>query len=329
MFKEDSVKKLDNMIEQLEGETGAAPLRCDPDDPWYSEGLVRSTTVSKVHCKQCGYYYTLPFEKVCPICEFTTGKKHEPKFHLDVEAIRNVCKPTGEKKGDNKEEKHGKGNGKEEGASSSSGAAAPKKGPQAPKQASEEELNTCFSHAFFQIARLNNCYKHPDADKLIVTEADLGNNEKRTLVTGLIPFYQPADLEGKLVCVVKNLKPKKMKNIEGSVMLLAATDSATKKIVVLSVPEGSVPGDRVFPEHFPLLKHIVDKSMSFDNKEQIFDLFAGGTGAEMTEIPKKQFEKIVAGFQIHGEKPNFYNKPLMTARGYLTAPGVADGSEFH
>lgn len=321
---ERSVKQLDAMIGKLATETGAAPIRCDPDDPWYSENLIHSTSVSKVCCPKCGYYYTLPFETECPICEYTSGKVHPPKFKLNLDIIRNIIERTGVQKPNAPKPK--------EGGAAAAAAPAPekkKKGNPPPKQTTQEELDSCFSHAHFQVARLEKCYKHPNAEKLIVAEAHLDDTTTRVLVTGLIPHYQAEDLEGKLVAVITNLKPKKMVGIEGGVMLLAATNPETGKIQILSLPEGSQVGDRVFPDEFPLLKHIVDKTMTHADSEHLLELYQAGTGEEMPEIPKRQFEKVVAGFKIMGEKPTFYGKPLRTARGYLTAPGIPDGSEFH
>ncbi|KAA6380622.1 MAG: hypothetical protein EZS28_023850, partial [Streblomastix strix] len=43
------------------------------------------------------------------------------------------------------------------------------------------------------------------------------------------------------------------------------------------------------------------------------------------EVPKRQFEKVVAGFKIFGEKPTFYGVPLIVAgKGSITAAGIPD-----
>ncbi|KAA6374015.1 MAG: putative Aminoacyl tRNA synthase complex-interacting multifunctional protein 1, partial [Streblomastix strix] len=154
-----------------------------------------------------------------------------------------------------------------------------------------------------------NCRKHPDADKLIIADADIGDGIIKTLVTGLIPHYQPEDIEGRIVCSIANLKPKKMVGVEGGVMLLAATNKESGKIQILEPPAGVVPGDRIYPEgHIQL---------------------TAPTEAP-AEVPKRQFEKVVAGFKIFGEKPTFYGVPLIVAgKGSITAAGIPDESEFH
>ncbi|KAA6364479.1 MAG: hypothetical protein EZS28_039995, partial [Streblomastix strix] len=145
----------------------------------------------------------------------------------------------------------------------------------------------------------------------IIADADLGDGITKTLVTGLIPHYQPEDLEGRIVCSISNLKPKKMVGIEGGVMLLAATNKENGKIQILEPPVGSAVGDRIFPDGHPQI---------------------GGSAAIETpaEVPKRQFEKVLAGFKVFGEKPTFYGVPLIVAgKGPITAVGIPDESEFH
>jgi len=98
-----------------------------------------------------------------------------------------------------------------------------------------------------QVTRLTEVAKHPKADKLLVAKADIGG-ETRQLVAGLAQHYQPAELEGRLVVAISNLKPAKLVGIESQVMLFAATDRQSGKVQVLVPPEGSQPGDRIFLE---------------------------------------------------------------------------------
>jgi len=68
--------------------------------------------------------------------------------------------------------------------------------------------------------------------------------EQRTIVAGILLEYQPADLVGKHIVVVANLKPSKLMGVESRGMLLAATDPEGR--VVLVTPERpAAPGSRV------------------------------------------------------------------------------------
>jgi methionyl-tRNA synthetase len=58
-------------------------------------------------------------------------------------------------------------------------------------------------------------------DKLIKIDLDLGT-ERRTIVSGIAQFYEPAALVGRRIVIVANLKPHKFRGIESRGMLLAA-----------------------------------------------------------------------------------------------------------
>jgi len=68
------------------------------------------------------------------------------------------------------------------------------------------------------------------ADKLYKLTVDLGR-EKRTLVAGLRPYYDQADLQGKQLVVISNLQPKRIKGIESRGMLLAAQDGSVVAVL--------------------------------------------------------------------------------------------------
>lgn len=95
-----------------------------------------------------------------------------------------------------------------------------------------------------KVAKIESAEAHPEADKLLVIQLDLGK-EKRQIVAGIKPYYSAEELEGKNIVVVTNLKPAKLRGIESKGMLLAA--SKGEKTVLLESP-GSNPGDQVFPE---------------------------------------------------------------------------------
>ena len=70
----------------------------------------------------------------------------------------------------------------------------------------------------------------PGADKLYKLTMDMGR-EKRTLVAGLGPYYQMADLHGKQTVVITNLQPKTIKGVTSHGMLLAAQDGSIVSIL--------------------------------------------------------------------------------------------------
>ena len=59
---------------------------------------------------------------------------------------------------------------------------------------------------------------------------DLGK-EKRTIVSGLVPYYTENELINKKVVVVTNLKPVKLCGVESNGMILASGDKDVVKIL--------------------------------------------------------------------------------------------------
>ncbi len=100
-----------------------------------------------------------------------------------------------------------------------------------------------FAKLELKIATIKEAEKVEGADKLLKLTIDLGN-EERTIVAGIAQFYKPEELPGKQIVVVANLKPRKLRGILSQGMLLAATDSNGR--IVLLQPEKRVsPGSKV------------------------------------------------------------------------------------
>ncbi len=114
------------------------------------------------------------------------------------------------------------------------------KQPSQPKVVENEITIDDFAKIELTVGKILHCEKHPDADRLLVSKIDLGNNDVRTIVSGIASCYKPEDLIGKKVVVVANLKAAKLKGIESQGMILAGKDG--KLIEVLNVdklPEGT------------------------------------------------------------------------------------------
>ena len=64
-------------------------------------------------------------------------------------------------------------------------------------------------------------------------------------MAGIRQHYQPEQLVGKQIVVVANLAPRTMMGLQSQGMLLAATDAATGKVIILSPSEPVSPGSTV------------------------------------------------------------------------------------
>ncbi|AYC30709.1 methionine--tRNA ligase [Paenisporosarcina cavernae] len=77
-----------------------------------------------------------------------------------------------------------------------------------------------FMKIDLRVATVIACEAIPKADKLLKLQVDLGY-EKRQVVSGIAEHFQPADLVGRKVIVVANLKPVKLRGELSQGMILA------------------------------------------------------------------------------------------------------------
>jgi methionine--tRNA ligase beta chain len=101
-----------------------------------------------------------------------------------------------------------------------------------------------FSKLDLRVATIIDCKPHANADKLLVLQIDLGT-EQRQICAGLRQHYAPEQLIGKQIVVVANLAPRQMRGEVSNGMLLAATDSATTKVIVITPADTTAPGSKV------------------------------------------------------------------------------------
>ncbi len=101
-----------------------------------------------------------------------------------------------------------------------------------------------FANLDLVVGEIVAAQKHPQADKLLIEEVDIGT-ERRMIISGIAQHYKPEDVVGKKVIVVKNLKPATIRGHVSKGMLLAA--SKGKELKLLEAPK-SKPGTKVFAE---------------------------------------------------------------------------------
>ena len=101
-----------------------------------------------------------------------------------------------------------------------------------------------FSKVDLRVARVLEANEVPDARKLLQLKVSLGGDETRTVFAGVKAAYKPEDLVGKLVVVVANLAPRKMKFGTSEGMIIASGPGG-KEVYVLSPDSGAEPGQRV------------------------------------------------------------------------------------
>ena len=97
-----------------------------------------------------------------------------------------------------------------------------------------------FAKVDLRVATIREAKPHPNADRLLVLQVDLGEGETRQICAGVKAFYEPEALVGKQIVVVANLAPAVLRGEPSQGMLLAA-GGADRSQVVLLTPMAEIP----------------------------------------------------------------------------------------
>jgi methionyl-tRNA synthetase len=101
-----------------------------------------------------------------------------------------------------------------------------------------------FLRVDLRVAKVLNAELVAGADKLLKLALDVGELGTRSVFAGIRAAYQPESLVGRLIVVVANLEPRKMRFGTSEGMMLAAGPGG-KDIFVLSPDSGATPGMRI------------------------------------------------------------------------------------
>lgn len=102
---------------------------------------------------------------------------------------------------------------------------------------------TDFDKLDLVVGKIVEADYHPKADKLLVFKVDL-QDEQRQIVSGIAKQYNPKDLIGYKVIVVRNLKPIVLRGIESYGMLLCASNENGENLELIQIQKADI-GDSV------------------------------------------------------------------------------------
>lgn len=113
--------------------------------------------------------------------------------------------------------------------------------PAAPAPAAPEGVKYCtfddFTKVKLTVAEVLEAKPHPNADKLLVLQLQLGERRKQ-ICAGIRAWYAPESLIGKRIIVVDNLEPRKLRGEVSEGMLLATHDhggeNGAERVVLLT-----------------------------------------------------------------------------------------------
>lgn len=170
-----------------------------------------------------------------------------------------------------------------------------KKGPptSAPDVAVPSRLN-------IKVGKIVEVSKHPEAEALYIEKIDVGESEPRTIVSGLVNFVPIEEMKDRMVVVLCNLKPAKLKGVESKGMVLCASRDDPKEVEPLLVPEGCQPGEQCFIEGYET-----------------------GTPDEQLNPKKKVWEKLAVDFKTSNDCiAQWQSNNLVTSKGPVFCKSV-------
>ena len=100
-----------------------------------------------------------------------------------------------------------------------------------------------FQRLDLRVAEIREARAVRGSKKLVELKVVTGS-EERTMVAGILLDYPPADLVGKQIVIVANLKPTKLMGVESRGMLLAVNESGGR-IILVTPEKPAVPGSPV------------------------------------------------------------------------------------
>lgn len=177
---------------------------------------------------------------------------------------------------------------------------------------SDDESALQFAKAKLVVARVAAADDHPEADRLLCLQLDVGAEATVPVVAGLKGYVEPAAFVGQHVVAITNLKPCKLAGRVSEAMILAASCErqgmpGNRCVRVLQTPSGAKPGARV--------------------------RCPGKDARNKVEAPKtlssKIWAAIVSRLVVQESTALYDGCALETEEGVIKVPDVDDNSEIH
>ena len=162
-----------------------------------------------------------------------------------------------------------------------------------------EEVVMDVSKLDIRVGTIVEAWEHEDADRLFCEIIDIGEEEPRKIATGLRAHYKAEDLVDRRVCVLANLKTRKLVGFPSHGMVLCASTEDGSRVVFVDPPADAAIGERCF-----------------------CDGFVGEPATENQVAKKKILDKVFPDFMTDGEGVATYKGvPLTAGSGKCVAGG--------
>ncbi|MCM8526554.1 MAG: hypothetical protein NE327_08570, partial [Lentisphaeraceae bacterium] len=96
---------------------------------------------------------------------------------------------------------------------------------------SGEKKEDPWSKVELKVGKIINVENHPTADHLYVETIDLGEDEPRTICSGLVRYLEKEDLQDKHVMVASNLSPAELSGVKSEGMVLGVSKKKNFEVI--------------------------------------------------------------------------------------------------
>lgn len=159
-----------------------------------------------------------------------------------------------------------------------------------------------------RVGKIVSCEKHPDADALYLEQIDVGEAEPRTVISGLANFVPMEEMQDRMVAVVCNLKPVKMRGIMSAGMVLCGSNEDHTKVEILDPPAGAQPGEHLMLEGFGIMKPSPEDTVLKSKSQQ------------------GVWKMVAPDLKLVGGEATYNGKLFTTSAGPLTTKNLKDGT---
>ncbi|KDO33995.1 hypothetical protein SPRG_01269, partial [Saprolegnia parasitica CBS 223.65] len=182
----------------------------------------------------------------------------------------------------------------------------PKKEQKKPAAAPAADDQPEITKLDIRVGKITKVWKHETADKLYCEEIDVGEGEPRLIASGLVKHYSLEQMQGRMLLVMCNLKPRSLVGFKshGMVLCAVATDAdGSERVAFVEPPANAKIGERIHYE--------------------------GLSGEPWTpaQVEKKKVV-VVAGEHLSSDAngvAKWKNHAFMTSAGPCTSPSVCNG----
>ena len=103
-----------------------------------------------------------------------------------------------------------------------------------------------FAKVEFLVGEIKEAIEVEGSEKLLRLQVDFGEENLRTVFSGIKKWYSPTDLIGKKTVFVANIVPRKIMGEESQAMIFGAEDQAGENMSILFLDKDLPVGSKVF-----------------------------------------------------------------------------------